>query len=222
MSNSDQNKIDWDYWLNLNGIKDYELILLTMNIDPHDEESDFFDGTLSLPRVDANEDLSRVFLNRRRFLNDWRYMPFWYLPAVDGLAFNTFNHGSYSGEINLKRFLVWYTKEGKNWADMPKEMLGMAEHEAQKISPNEAPKEAQKPNNGKEHPSTKRKNENDLKLIGALLEILRQNPRRGLSQSSLKQEILDKYDFIGIGDTTIDRRFKLANDAFEEAKKTTK
>ena len=224
MSNSDQNKIDWDYWLNLNGIKDHELILLTMNIDPHNEESDFFDGTLSLPRVDAQEDLSRVFLNRRRFLSDWRYIPYSYLPAVDGLPFKTFTHGSYNGQINLRRFLVWYIKEDKNWADMPQEMLAMAKREVQKITASEAPKEAQKPinklDNGKEFSSTTRANENDLKLIGALLEILHTKPTKQiLNQSAIVAEILEKYDYIGLKESALNLRFSNANKALAEAKK---
>jgi hypothetical protein len=224
MSNPGQNKIDWDYWLSKNGIKDFELILLTMHIEPKSEDADYFDGVWFLHRIEDDKDLNQVYQKRLELLNDWRYVPFDDLPAVDGLAFDTFNHGSKHGEINLKRFLVWYTKEGKNWADMPQEMLAMAELEAQKINSKLASKEPQKPinklDNGKEFSSTSRANENDLKLIGALLEILHTKPTKQiLNQSAIVAEIVEKYDYIGLRESALNSRFSSANKALAEAKK---
>lgn len=220
MNNSDQNKIDWDYWLNLNGIIDYELILLTMNIDPHGDKWDLFDGEMCLQR----EDLHPIFNKRLKFLHEWRFTTFMYLSAVDGLGYSNFAHGSFPKQINLKRFLVWYIKEGKDWENMPQDMLEMAEKEVQKLNSKVASKEPQKPinklDNGKEFSSTTRANENDLKLIGALLEILHTKPTKQiLNQSAIVAEILEKYDYIGLKESALNSRFSNANKALAEAKK---
>ena len=224
MRNSDQNKIDWDYWLSKNAIKDFELILLTMNIDPKEEEVFYFDGAWILYGIEEQKELKEIYQKRLELVNDWRYMAFHYLSAVDNLAFNTFTHGGFKGQINLKRFLVWYLKEDKNWADMPQEMLAMAKREVQKITASEAPKEAQKPinklDNGKQFSSTTRAIENDLKLIGALLEILHTKPTKQiLNQSAIVAEILEKYDYIGLKESALNLRFSNANKALAEAKK---
>lgn len=225
MSNSDQNKIDWDYLLKRKSLNDFELIVLTMGRDPeaieYDEELNWALGG-DIPEYEENSNkLFMQFKRRKDLINDWRFESLPYLKNIDGSNISCFNYGNQ--KIDLKRFLTWYGHEKFNWENMPEEMAEMARQLSQGITTSEAPKDIQKPlsdsHNADKNRSFDEAREQDLRLIGVLLEMLKAKTRTNHTQESITTEILEKYPVIEIKDRSIKGRFAEANNALKKLKR---
>ena len=193
-----------------------------MGRNPEYEFDEELDEALNyLPESEQiNNKLFMQFKRRKDLINDWRFVSLPYLKNIDGSNISCFSYGHQ--KIDLKRFLAWYGHEKFNWENMPEEMAEMAEQLSQGITTSEAPKEAQKPlkNNEKEHPSTKRANENELAIIGALLDLLEYGSRQYYNQTAVKAEIAQTYKILSV--STLDKYFAEANKAFEQVKNSKK
>jgi hypothetical protein len=227
MNNSDQNKKYWEHLLKRKSLNDFELIVLTMGRDPeaieYDEELNLALGG-DIPEYEENSNkLFMQFKRRKDLINDWRFTPFPYLKSIDGSSSDISCFSDGDKKIDIKRFLAWYGYEKFNWEDMPEEMAEMARQLSQGITTSEAPKDIQKPlsdsHNADKNRSFDEAREQDLRLIGVLLEMLKAKTRTNHTQESITTEILEKYPVIEIKDRSIKGRFAEANNALKKLKR---
>lgn len=107
--------IDWKYWLKLNTINDWEMVALTLNINPSDINLGSIEGLNHLydeiiPKYKSD------YQKRMRLLDSHRWEQYDYLSDK---CFST--NSSRGKEVFLKRFLLWLKNEEMGWT-LPKEL----------------------------------------------------------------------------------------------------
>lgn len=107
--------IDWKYWLKLNTINDWEMVALTLNINPSDINLGSIEG-LSYLFDEIVPKHKSEYQKRMRLLDSHRWEQYGYLGDN---YFSTNN--SKIKEVFLKRFLLWIKKEDMGWS-LPKEL----------------------------------------------------------------------------------------------------
>lgn len=122
--------IDWDYWLKLNTVNDWEAVALTLNINPSDINLDSIEG-INYVYDEIVPKHKTTYQKRMRLLEGHRWEIYDYL---DGSYFS--GNSSKFKEVFLKKFLLWLKYENQNW-DLPHELkvyMGTLDNYCPKIS----------------------------------------------------------------------------------------
>jgi len=107
--------IDWKYWLKLNTINDWEMVALTLNLNPSDINLDSIEG-LNYLFDEIVPKYKSEYQRRMRLLDDHRW------EQYDYLGDNYFStNNSKIKEVFLQRFLLWLKNEDIEWS-LPQEL----------------------------------------------------------------------------------------------------
>lgn len=113
-------KIDWNHWFRHRTLHDWEIVALSLGINPMDIDVNSIDGINYI--FDEIIPKHRVgYESRMRLLQDFRFKSYGYFEG-DGDASNYFDASdSRFKKVLVKRFLLWLKNEDTGW-ELPKEL----------------------------------------------------------------------------------------------------
>jgi hypothetical protein len=113
-------KIDWNHWFRYRTLKDWEVIALSLGINPMDIDVNSIGGiNYILDEIIPKHKVE--YESRMRLLQDFRDKPYSYFEGDDE-AGNYFDASdSKFKKVLVKRFLLWLKNEDKGWT-LPKEL----------------------------------------------------------------------------------------------------
>lgn len=183
----------WSYWEQFKKVTLEEAILLSLGINPdlvpHQLESlqSFWDSDI---------------IERTEIAYSWSSNASWAPFAVE--------REPSIDMVNLREFIIW-CHEQRKWNPLPSEFLviggigsGKDKEGAVEVIPPPKPKNV-------------REEANDLRLIGALLAIIK-NDEVYKTEAELIDDLMSWYDFSPFAQRTLQDRFSKAKKALEEAK----
>lgn len=182
----------WSYWRQLKKVTLAEAILLSLGVNP-----DLIPWKLEASQSFYESEISERTEIAYSWANDadWASWAVERVPSID--------------MVDLRRFINWCHKE-REWKPLPKEFLEIGgigiENEVEVIPPSPKPK-----------PKNAREEANDLRLIGALLAIIK-NDELYKTEAELIEDLMSWYDFSPFAQRTLQDRFSKAKKALEEAK----
>lgn len=180
----------WAYWRQLKKVTLEEAILLSLGVNP-----DLIPWKLEASQSFFESEISE----RTEIAYSWAIDADWASWAVE--------RAPSVDMVDLRRFINWCHKD-REWKPLPKEFLEIGgigiEKEVEVASP--PPKQ-----------KSVREETNDLRLIGALLAILK-NSEVYKKEAELIEDLMSWYDFSPFAQRTLQDRFSKAKRALEEAK----
>jgi hypothetical protein len=183
----------WSYWEQFKKVTLEEAILLSLGINP-----DLVPHKLESLQSFWNADIAE----RTEIAYSWASGASWAPFAVDRVPSIDM--------VNLRKFIIWCHVERK-WHALPTEFLAIGEiggeedkERVVEVIPTPKPKNA-------------REEANDLRLIGALLAIIK-NDEVYKTEAELIDDLMSWYDFSPFAQRTLQDRFSKAKKALEEAK----
>lgn len=183
----------WSYWEQFKKVTLEEAILLSLDINP-----DLVPHELEPLQLFWDADITE----RTEIAYSWAGSAGWAPFAVDRVPSIDM--------VELRRFIIWCHEERK-WNPLPSEFLEIGgiggEVEKEEIVEAAPPL---KPKNAREEA-------NDLRLIGALLTIIK-NDEVYKTEAELIEDLMSWYDFSPFAQRTLQERFSKAKKALEEAK----
>lgn len=113
-------KIDWNHWFRYRTLKDWEVVALSLGINPMDIDVNSIGGiNYILDEIIPKHKVE--YESRMRLLQDFRDKPYSYFEGDDE-AGNYFDASdSKFKKVLVKRFLLWVKNEDKGWT-LPKEL----------------------------------------------------------------------------------------------------
>ena len=133
--------IDWNHWFRYRTLKDWEVVALSLGINPMDIDVNSIGGiNYILDEIIPKHKVE--YESRMRLLQDFRDKPYSYFEGDDE-AGNYFDASdSKFKKVLVKRFLLWLKNEDFGW-DLPKEMTdfigGLSAQELVKTNPKGRP-----------------------------------------------------------------------------------
>ena len=190
---SEDEAPQWSYWEQFKRVSLEEAILLSLGINPDlvpyklESLQSFWDAKIT---------------ERTEIAYNWSGGASWASFAVERVpSIDT---------VNLRMFIIWCHQERK-WNPLPSEFLAIGgiggEEEKERVVEVTPPP---KPKNAREEA-------NDLRLIGALLAIIK-NDEVYKTEAELIDDLISWYDFSPFAQRTLQDRFSKAKRALEEAK----
>jgi hypothetical protein len=182
----------WSYWEQFKKVTLEEAILLSLGINP-----DLVPHELEALQSFWDADISE----RTEIAYSWSSDASWASFAVEGVPSIDM--------VNLRKFIIWCHEERK-WNPLPSEFLAIGgvgdkkKKEVVEVAPPSKPKNA-------------REEANDLRLIGALLAIIK-NDEVYKTEAELIEDLMSWYQFSPFAQRTLQERFSKAKKALDEAK----
>lgn len=183
----------WSYWEQFKKVTLEEAILLSLGINP-----DLIPYELEALQSFWDAEITERTEIAYSWSSSANWAPFGIenVPSID--------------MVNLRKFIIWCHEERK-WNPLPSEFLeigGISGKEEEEVVVEVTP--PPKPKNAREEA-------NDLRLIGALLAILK-NSEVYKTEAELIEDLMSWYNFSPFTQRTLQDRFSKAKKALEEAK----
>jgi hypothetical protein len=114
------DKIDWNHWFRYRTLKDWEVVVLSLGINPMDIDV-YSIGGINYILDEIIPKYKVEYESRMRLLQDFRDKSYSYFEGDDE-AGNCFDASdSKFKKVLVKRFLLWLKNEDKSWT-LPKEL----------------------------------------------------------------------------------------------------